>query len=94
MNVMKNTNIEKAPARHCGHFVTLADKVYYVDSAWTYDHGWETMIFKVDAKPTATIETKQKHVNWREVYSETYRDQETMGLKHLYIISNIEEFVG
>lgn len=79
--------IKKVDGRTLAHFVKHNGAIYYVDSAYTFDEGYETMIFEVKGK------TEMAFVDWSGIYTEHYQDEETMRIKHKYIIENIGEFV-
>lgn len=86
-------NIEKVEGRTLAHFVKHNGAVYYVDSAYTFDEGYETMIFETNGKPTMTFWGELTGVDWSGIYTEHYQDEYTMEIKHKYIIKNISEFV-
>ena len=54
---------------------------YYVDSRYTFDHGYETMIFHCDANGKVT--------NWLDLYAEWYSSQEEMAARHKQIVDDI-----
>lgn len=61
------------------------DKHYYIDTSYTFDHGWETMIFLCDKNG--------KIKNWNHLYVETYQNISTAMKKHEYIKKHISEFI-
>lgn len=85
--------IEKVKGRTLASLVKHNRAVYYVDSAYTFDKGYETMIFKTNGNPKITIMGELKGVDWSGIYTEHYQDEESMRIKHKYIIENIGEFV-
>lgn len=50
-------------------------KYYYIDSAWTFDHGYELMVFSYD------MQTKEV-VSWHDLYSETFDNVDDMLARH------------
>lgn len=48
---------------------------YYIDSAWTFDQGYELMIFSYD------METRDV-VSWHDLYSETFDNADDMLARH------------
>lgn len=63
--------------------VKLNDKYYVVDSVYTLDKGYETMIFDGDKNGEVT--------DWSGVYTEYHSNYEEMKSRHNYIIGNIQE---
>lgn len=60
-------------------------KTYCVDTCETYDHGWETMIFRCDEKG---------HVSdWNDLYCKVYETEDQALSNHAYIAKNISVFV-
>lgn len=59
---------------------------YYVDSRYTYDHGYETMVFSCDDKGEVS--------SWSDHYAETYASIEAMQTRHAEIIANMEKYVA
>ena len=58
---------------------------YYIDSRYTYDHGYETMVFLCDSKGEV--------ISWSDLYAEIYTSKEAMQTRHAEIIANLEEYV-
>lgn len=54
---------------------------YYVDSCYTLDHGYETMIFPCDENGNVT--------NWGELYTEWYENATEMEMRHEAIVADI-----
>lgn len=71
--------------REMGHIVKTDDGMYhYVDSAFTPDHGYETMSFLWD-------EEKQEVFSWGEEYAAWYGSPEEMENGHSYACTHLEE---
>lgn len=70
--------------RDLAHIVRTKDgKYYYVDSADTFDAGYETMVFPADEKGEVT--------DWGDLYCERYSSYADMKERHNYIIEHLEE---
>ena len=54
-------------------------KKYFVSTANTFDHGWETMVF---------ARNENGEVDWADLYSDRYNTQEEAEIGHKSIISN------
>ena len=61
--------------------VELDGKFYYIDSCYTLDHGYETMIFPCDSNGNVT--------SWNELYVEWYDDESSMITKHGELVNNL-----
>ena len=58
---------------------------YYVDSRYTFDHGYETMIFHCNANGQVT--------DWCDLYAEWYTSQKEMATRHKQIIDDISFYL-
>ena len=84
--------ITKVDGRDLAHIVELDGHHYYIDSALTFDCGYETMIFR--AIPSKDGEFNGfKVVDWGELYCERYLSEERMKTRHAQIIEEIEVYV-
>ena len=54
-------------------------KTYFVSTANTFDHGWETMVFARNANG---------EVDWTDLYSDRYNTREEAEIGHNSITSN------
>lgn len=85
--------IKKCNHRELAHLVKANDKFYYIDSTHTFDNGYETMVFGVETDNIDNFDT-DSDVDWSGVFSQTYQNEAIMEMKHLYMIKNLEEFLG
>lgn len=80
------------------HIVELGGDLYYIDSANTFDHGYETMVFAAgkyrDDVDYSDYEPGDLDINWMYLYCERYSSEEAMEIKHKYIINHLEEFLN
>ena len=76
--------IREVKDRELGHIVQTNDgRLHYVDSANTFDCGYETMSFPCN---------NEGHViSWSEEYVEHYCTNASMEKRHEYLISHLEE---
>lgn len=58
-------------------------KYYYVSSCYTFDHGYETMIFYCDKNGSVT--------DWGDLYCERYSDEFAMARRHNEIVAAMKE---
>lgn len=58
---------------------------YYVDSAYTLDHGLETMVFKADKTG--------KVLDWSELYVAHYSTVDEMTKHHEQLNNNLEKYI-
>ena len=68
--------------RNGGYYAILKsnEEFYYIDSAYSFDHGYETMIFKCN------YHDEYYNINWDELYAKTYRSRMCMLLGHIKIL--------
>ena len=59
---------------------------YYIDSCFTADHGYETMVFPCDEKGNVT--------DWGELYCEIYDTQTEMEVGHKAIVANLSDILA
>lgn len=64
------------------HIVKSNGKHYLVDSCYTWDCGYETMIFRCDSKGNVK--------NWRDLFSEHYQSESEMQQGHMKIVTYIK----
>lgn len=83
--------IEKLSDRDMGHIVKVDDAYFYVDSADTFDHGFETMVFEVDHYDK---KEKEYDIDWSGIYCEHYNSYVGMETRHKYIIEHLEEILS
>lgn len=74
--------------RDMAHVVEMENEYYYVDSANTFDVGFETMVFKMEITPMGDEE-----IDWTDLYCEHYSSYKAMEIEHNYIINHLEEFI-
>lgn len=58
---------------------------YYVDSANTFDHGYETMVFPYDPYTG--------NINYKSVFTKLYDKEWQMNAGHSYICKNFEKCI-
>lgn len=63
-------------------------KLYYVDSADTFDRGPETMVFYVEEQPDGKFS-----VNWMDLYAELHYNMTEAAIRHMDIINNLEKYL-
>lgn len=61
--------------------VKLNGNYYYVDSCYTLDHGYETMVFACDSNRNVT--------DWSDLYCEIYDNRDEMEIRHYEIIADL-----
>lgn len=64
------------------NIVELEGNYYYIDSCYTFDHGYETMIFPCDSNGNVT--------DWGELYAEWYEDRAAMEARHKEIVADLK----
>lgn len=62
--------------------VELNGNYYYIDSCYTMDHGYETMIFPCDSNGEVT--------DWGELYAEWYDSRTEMANRHKAIVADLK----
>lgn len=83
--------IEKLSDRDMGHIVKANNNYFYVDSADTFDHGLETMVFAVNDYDE---NIGKYRVDWSDLYCEYYNSYAEMEVRHKYIIEHLEEILS
>ena len=58
---------------------------YCVDSVYTIDHGYETMVFACDANGNVT--------NWCDLYCDIYDTESEMREGHYHVVNNLAELI-
>lgn len=81
--------IEKLSDRDMAHIVKANNNYFYVDSADTFDHGFETMVFKAEPRDNGRYA-----VDWADLYCEYYNSYAEMEVRHKYIIEHLEEILS
>lgn len=81
--------IQKVTDRPWAAFVEAEGKNYYIDSAWTIDHGLETMVFEVENLEKAT-KTVADGINWGGIYEKRYETTDEMVKNHQFLLENLE----
>ena len=73
------------PTTAMSNVVQLNGNYYFVDSRLTFDHGYETMVFRCD---------ENGHVlSWSDLYAEWYSCEEDMKDGHSEIIRNLGAYL-
>lgn len=67
-------------------YIEYNGKYYYVSSCFTFDHGYETMIFLCDDKGNV--------LDWGDLYAEWYETEEEMTAGHERITTHLDEYIG
>jgi len=78
-------NIIKELKGKAGHLTTLVEtegEYFYVDSGYTWDHGYETMAFESTPQGEVT--------SWRDVVCRLYGSYEEMASGHYEVIKDLE----
>ena len=81
--------VKEVPHRDLSHIVECNDELYYVDSADTFDAGYETMVFDYDGVIDGDV--NEEDICWSGLYTEYYCSYEDMETRHNYIIEHLEE---
>lgn len=81
--------IQKVTGRPWAAFVEAEGKNYYIDSAWTVDHGLETMVFEVENLEKA-LNRDENGVDWCEIYEKRYETTDEMVKNHQFLLENLE----
>ena len=68
------------------NIVEYKGNYYYIDSCYTLDCGYETMVFPCDEKGNVT--------DWGDLYCERYSTQAEMEAGHKAIIANLNDFIA
>lgn len=77
--------VKKIDQRDLAHVVKVEDDYYYIDSANTWDKGFETMAFWCDSEGKVT--------SWRDVACEHYATAEEMEKGHMHMIEHLEDYL-
>lgn len=81
--------IKKVSDRPWAAFVEAEGKKYYIDSAWTIDHGLETMVFEVEDLKKA-LKRDGNGIDWGGIYAKTYETNDEMVKNHQFLLENLE----
>lgn len=65
--------------------VKLNGNYYFIDSCYTMDHGYETMVFSCDSEGNVT--------DWSDLYAKRYATRAEMVLGHKKTIANLSELL-
>lgn len=69
-------------------FVETNDgKLYYIDSCWTMDHGYETMVF---AAEKSQLDGEYNVTSWNDLYVNIYSDYDKMKSHHEWLTEHLE----
>ena len=85
--VIREFEGRKMNAIHFAHIVKSNDKYYYVSTAYTWDHGLETMVFPFDNDTNIVTD-------WEELYVEWYNSIKEANERHERICKNLEEYLN
>ena len=80
-------NIVKVRDRFCANIVRCGNVYYYVDTAYTFDAVWETMVFLYDEKEKAVAD-------WTDRYVERYSTEKNALKRHDEICNNLEKYLS
>lgn len=69
---------------HLKNFVIFKGMEFCVDSCFTFDRGFETMIFKAK---------DGKIINWTDLYVEHYDSENAMIAGHDYIVNHLDKIL-
>lgn len=84
--------ITKVDGRDLAHIVEQDGQYYYVDSALTFDNGYETMIFRAEPDEDGPFNGFKVDA-WADLYCERYLSPEHMVTRHAQIIEAIAVYV-
>ena len=70
---------------HLKSIIVYNGNHYYVSSNYTFDHGYETMIFACDSNGDVK--------NWAHLYQAIYESFDEMEKNHNEIIAHPEEYI-
>ena len=65
--------------------VKIEENHYCVDSCYTLDHGYETMVFSCDDKGNVT--------DWNDLYAKWYDTHAKMETGHREIVANLQRYL-
>ena len=82
---MFSLNTDKLREDALSDIVKFNGNYYYVDSCYTLDHGYETMVFACDSNGNVT--------DWSDLYCERYDTRAEMKLGHVETITNLSELL-
>ena len=77
--------LNKTGYRELSHIVECNGKKYFVDSNFTLDYGYETMVFDV---------LENEKICWSGIYTERYSSYEKMEKQHYIICNNLENYIN
>lgn len=80
--------VKRVEDRDMAHVVEAENEHYYVDSADTFDCGFETMVFSMETESNG-----EEEIDWSGLYCENHSSYCDMENRHKYIIEHLEEFV-
>lgn len=64
------------------HIVKFNGNHYLVDSCYTWDCGYETMVFRCDSKGNVK--------SWRDLFVSRYQSESEMQQRHMQIVTDIK----
>lgn len=77
----------KEHSHDLGHIVQTNDgKAYLVDSCYTLDHGYETMVFKYDLEA-------DRVASWTDLYANWYTSRVDMAAHHEKVCASLETYL-
>ena len=67
---------------HFMDYKTIGTQQYYISTVYTFDNGWETMVFESENKAV---------ISWKEKYQKLYPNGQKAAKGHNYVLFNLEE---
>ena len=77
--------LNKTGYRELSHIVECNGKKYFIDSNYTFDYGYETMVFDV---------LKNNDIDWSGIYVERHSSYQKMEKQHYIICNNLENYIN
>lgn len=68
-------------------YVLIGEREYLVSTAFTFDRGWETMVF----------ETKNGAIEswgWEDLYAQWYDSADEAMIGHAFVVKNLKELLS
>ena len=65
-------------------YVTIGEQVYLVSTAFTFDRGWETMVFESN---NGVVES------WKDLYAQWYDSTVEAMSGHAFVVKNLKELL-
>ena len=73
---------------HYRSIVNEGDKVYYVSTNNTIDHGPETMIFEIK-----NVDKEDECIDWSGLFTKRYKNMAEAKKSHYEIIEDINKYI-